>query len=176
MENQFILTESFINKYGGDYLDIEDVLKDLCKKFGKELGWECTNSYSTSNFEFKSGTWSSRVTITVKISKTGIYIKCITNGKPIEHKNKENCENFLSLIVPRIEQYLISKESERLVKEKHEELILNSKVETIENEIDTTVTSNEILQQIEKLSNLKDSGILTQEEFDEQKTKLLSKL
>jgi hypothetical protein len=46
----------------------------------------------------------------------------------------------------------------------------------IENEIDTTTSSNDIIQQIEKLSKLKDSGILTQEEFDEQKTKLLSKL
>jgi hypothetical protein len=46
----------------------------------------------------------------------------------------------------------------------------------LENEIDTNITSSDILLQVEKLSKLKDSGILTQEEFDEQKTKLLSKL
>ena len=34
----------------------------------------------------------------------------------------------------------------------------------------------DLVDQLEKLSKLKDSGILTQEEFDEQKTKLLSKM
>ncbi len=41
---------------------------------------------------------------------------------------------------------------------------------------ETNSNSNDILEQLEKLSKLKDSGIITQEEFENQKTKLLSKL
>jgi hypothetical protein len=139
MEDQFSLSESFKNKYGGDYSDIEDELKNVYINFGKDLGWDCTNPYSSNRIEFKSGTtWRSwGETITVKYSKTNISIKSVAIGSPWGPKNEENCERFMSVIVPWVEEYLISKESERLNKEKKEELILNSKVETIVSELDT---------------------------------------
>ena len=39
-----------------------------------------------------------------------------------------------------------------------------------------TNNSNDVLDQIKKLSELKDAGILSEEEFNSKKTELLSKL
>ncbi len=123
MEEQFSLSETFKNNYGGDYSDIENELKEVYINFGKDLGWEYTNHYSSNRIEFKSGVnWSSwrgswGEIITVNFSKTSIGIKSV--GIPsYGNKNKENCERFMSVIVPWVEEYLKSKESERLNKEK----------------------------------------------------------
>lgn len=137
MEDKFSLSESFKNIYNGDYSDIEDELKDVYVNFGIDLGWECTNSYSSNRIEFKSGiTWGSwGETITVKYSKTGIGITSV--GAPMGPINERNCQKFMSVIVPWVEDYLKSKETERLAIEKQNEIILNSKVVTIVSELDT---------------------------------------
>ena len=42
--------------------------------------------------------------------------------------------------------------------------------------IPTQTVNNDVLETIKKLSDLKDSGVITQEEFEAKKTELLAKL
>lgn len=135
-KKQSSLSETFKNKYGGDYSEIEEELKDVYINFGKDLGWEFLNSYNNT-IEFQRVTWMTLgETITVKYSEKHISIKSVANGNPIVPVNEENCEKFMSVIVPWVEEYLKRKESERLLEESNEKLIVSSKVKNIVNELD----------------------------------------
>lgn len=103
--------------YKGEYSDIKEELKEVFIQIGHNLGWDLKDSNSeTVVFKTPFSMRSIGETVTVNYYTNKVFITSVSNQKSVWTtwgKNDENCEKYLSKIVPSVKEYLNSKESNR---------------------------------------------------------------